>query len=259
MGCGQPDPDGYPRIVAMHASPPRPASRDQLLGRGLRLEYLTVGWNVVEGLVAIAAAAASGSVALLGFGIDSFVESLSGLILVWRLRAEHSGHGARDRDSDAGGDTDAGGDIGIGRERIERIEHRARRLVALSLAALAVYVAVDAGLAIVNGERPEPSPVGLALAAISIVVMWWLAGAKRAVALALGSRALAADAVQTLACLWLSVVVIAGVGLNALVGWWWADPVAALVLAALIAREAREAWEGGEDVEGDDGEEGAGG
>lgn len=237
----------------MPASSPRPASRDQLLGHGLRLEYLTVGWNIVEGLVAIAAAAASGSVALLGFGIDSFVESLSGLILVWRLRAEHSGHGARDRDTDTGGDT------GIERERIERIEHRARRLVALSLFALAVYVAVDAGLSIVNGERPEPSPVGLALAAISVVVMWWLARAKRAVARALDSRALAADAVQTLACLWLSVVVIAGVGLNALLGWWWADPVAALVLAALIAREAREAWEGGEGAGPDEAGEDAGG
>ena len=226
----------------MRAQGPDPRAR--LLQRGLRLEYLTIGWNLVEGVIAVAAAAAAGSVALLGFGIDSFVESLSGLILVWRLRAEQS---ERSRAAAEPGDRE-------GSERIETIERRARRLVAVSLVVLASYVAVDAGLALLNQERPDPSPVGLGLAAVSIVVMWWLAGAKRAAARSLGSRALAADAVQTLACLWLSAVVIVGVGLNTLLGWWWADPIAAVVLAVLVAREAREAWEGDEDEGGREGE-----
>lgn len=193
------------------------------LKRALRLEYLTVGWNVVEGIIAVTAALAAGSVALLGFGIDSFVESLSGGVLIWRLRSERK---ARDH------------------EEIERVEERARKLVALSLFLLAAYVAFDAGKALWLEEKPEASAVGIALTAVSLVVMRWLAAAKRRAAGALGSRAMAADAFQTTACVWLSLITLVGIGLNALLGWWWADPAAALGMTYFIVREGREAWKG---------------
>jgi cation diffusion facilitator family transporter len=201
-------------------------SRRALLDRGLRLEYLTVGWNLIEGAVGIIAALAAGSVALLGFGIDSFVESASGSVLVWRLRAEASG----DRDE----------------ETIERIERRAERLVAVSFLLLAAYIVFDAITTLLSQERPAASPIGLAVTAVSIGVMLWLARAKRRAAAELGSRALAADAEQTQACWYLSMVVLAGIGLNALFGWWWADPVAALGVSLILVREGREAWSGGE-------------
>lgn len=200
--------------------------RPLLLGRALRLEFLTVGWNVIEGVIAIAAAIAAGSVALLGFGIDSFVESASGSVLIWRLLAER-------RTTDE--------------ERIEHVERRAQRLVAASLALLAAYIAWDSITSILAGDRPEPSPVGIALAAVSLVVMWWLARAKRRVGTALGSRAMSADAFQTDACFWLSLFLLVGIGANALFGWWWADPLAALGMTAFIAREALEAWHGEDD------------
>ena len=193
------------------------------LQRALRLEYLTVGWNVVEGLIAVTAALAAGSVALLGFGIDSFVESASGLVLVWRLRSETAGHD---------------------HEAVERLDRRAHRLVGASLFLLATYIVVDASVALWRHEAPSRSLVGIVLTIVSIGVMLWLARAKRRAAAALGSRALAADAFQTTACWWLSIAALGGLGLNALWQWWWADPVAALVMALLIAREGREAWAG---------------
>ncbi|MEW5992254.1 MAG: cation transporter [Chloroflexota bacterium] len=199
------------------------ATRAQLLAHGLRLEYLTVGWNIVEGLVAVAAAVAAGSVALLGFGIDSFVETASGLILVWRLHTERR---AADH------------------ERIEQVERRAQRLVAVSLVGLAAYITYDAVTTLLAGDRPEASPVGVALAAISLGVMWWLARAKRRTAIGLGSRAMQADAFQTTACWWLSLTVLVGVGLNTAFGLWWADPTAALVIPVFLLHEAREAWVG---------------
>lgn len=198
-------------------------TRPQLLARGLRLAYLTVGWNIVEGFVAIGAALAAGSVALLGFGIDSFVETASGLIIIWRLMAERQA---------------------VDHERIETVERRAQRLVAASLVGLAAYITVDAVTTLVGGEHPQPSPVGVGIAALSLGVMWWLARAKRRTAIALGSRAMQADAFQTTACWWLSLAVLAGVGLNTLFGLWWADPVAALVIPVFLLREAREAWAG---------------
>jgi divalent metal cation (Fe/Co/Zn/Cd) transporter len=197
--------------------------RPRLLRRGLALEYVTVSWNLVEGVIAIAAAAASGSVALLGFGIDSFVESTSGSVLIWRLLAERR--------------TDDG-------ERIETIERRAQRLVAATLFLLAAYIAFDAVRTLLSDDHPEPSAVGLVLASVSLVLMWFLARAKRKTARALGSRAMEADAFQTTACWYLSLVVLAGVGLNALFGWWWADPVAAIGMTYFLVREGREAWLG---------------
>src|SRR5690606_34658617 len=133
---------------------------------------------------------------------------------------------------------------GISPEAIERLDRLAHRLVGGTLFLLAAYVSVDAGLALWNAERPETSVVGLIVVSVSIAVMWWLARAKAAAARGLGSRALEADAFQTLACWWLSIVTLAGIGLNAALGWWWADPLAALGVAALIVREGVEAWRG---------------
>lgn len=198
-------------------------ARTGVVRRALRLEYLTVGWNIVEGAIAVSAALAAGSVALFGFGIDSFVESTSGAVLIWRLKAERSG-----MDSEA----------------IERLDRRAHKLVALTLFALAAYVAIDAIKTLWLRERPEPSPVGIALTTVSLFVMLWLAKAKRRAAKALGSRALEADAFQTTACWWLSLVALSGMALNAAFGWWWADPVAALGMTFFLVREGREAWKG---------------
>jgi len=195
------------------------------LQHALRLEYLTVGWNVVEGVIAVAAALAAGSVALLGFGIDSFVETASGLILIWRLMAERRAEDLR---------------------AVENLDRRARRLVAASLFALAAWVAFDGTHSLWTGERPQPTLVGIAVTAISLGVMWWLARAKRQAAVTLGSHALEADAFQTTACWWLSIIALGGIGLNAAFGWWWADPAAALGMTVFLVREGREAWRGEE-------------
>lgn len=202
--------------------------RSALLRRALRLEYLTVGWNVVEGLVAIAAGLAAGSVALIGFGVDSFVESASGSVMIWRLLAERN---AAEDDE----------------ERVERVERRAQKLVAGSLVLLAAYIAWGSITSLLAGERAQSSPVGIGLAVASLVAMWLLAREKRRVGIALGSRAMTADAFQTNACFWLSVVLLIGIGANALLGWWWADPIAALAMTVFIAKEAREAWRGDDD------------
>ena len=199
------------------------APRSRLVALALRLEYLTVGWNVVEGLIAVVAARAAASVALLGFGVDSFLESASGAALIWRLVSERD---ARDH------------------EAIESLDRKARRLVGASLFLLAAFVAVDATWTLWSKEKPQPTVVGIALTSVSLGVMLWLARAKRRVALILGSRALEADSFQTTACSWLALIVLGGVGLNAAFGWWWADPVAALGVTYLLVREGREAWRG---------------
>jgi divalent metal cation (Fe/Co/Zn/Cd) transporter len=201
-----------------------PSPRAGQLVTALRLEYLTVGWNVLEGVIAVSAALLAGSVALLGFGIDSFVESAAGGVMIWRLRAEQRGR--------------------LPLAVHELIERRAQKLVAGSLILLGAYIAYDATRALMANERPDFSAVGIALTSVSLLVMWKLARAKRRVAAELGSRAMAADAFQTTACWWLSLATLAGVGLNGLFGWWWADPAAALIVAALVLEEARDAWRG---------------
>jgi divalent metal cation (Fe/Co/Zn/Cd) transporter len=208
-------------------APATPPARADAVRRALRLEYFTVGWNVVEGCVAITAALVAGSVVLLGFGIDSFVESASGLVMIWRLRAERR--------------------EGVSDGHLDAVEHRARRLVAVSLFLLAGYVLWDASSTLLRREEPEFSAVGVGLTAVSMSIMLWLARAKRRVARELGSRAMEADAFQTTACWWLSVATLVGVGLNGLAGWWWADPVAAFVVAALVVKEAVAAWRGESD------------
>lgn len=202
-------------------------SRGALLKRGLLLEYITVGWNILEGIIAVTAGVLAGSPALIGFGADSFVESVSGGVLIWRLARERSG-----RHDETG---------------VERIERRAEKFVGVSFLVLAAYVAYEAIRALVTGEAPDGSPIGIGLTALSIVVMLWLARAKRQTGEALESRALVADAQQTYACWYLSISALAGLTLNALLGWWWADPLAALVIVVFLVREGIEAVRGEDD------------
>jgi divalent metal cation (Fe/Co/Zn/Cd) transporter len=199
-------------------------TRPQLLRRGILLEWLTVGWNVIEGVIAIGAGMVAGSPALIGFGVDSAVETTSGVVLLWRLRSE--AHGTLDE------------------EAIDVVERRAERLVGIAFLLLAAYVAFESVRSLVTGEAPDASPIGIVLTAVSIAVMLWLAGQKRRTGEALGSRALVADSKQTYACWYLSVTTLVGLGANALLGWWWADPVAGLVLVVLLLREAIEALRG---------------
>ena len=195
-------------------------ARAQHLRRGILLEYLTIGWNVIEGTVAVLSGAVSGSIALIGFGIDSFIETSSGAVLLWRLRAEHRGQDA------------------------ERVERKALRLVGVSFIALAIYVAADSLKSLLHHEAAERSLIGIGLAIASLVVMPWLAHSKRKAAGALNSPALRADSRQTSLCAYLSVVLLGGLVLNALFGIWWADSGAALIMVPIIAKECLEALRG---------------
>ncbi len=198
--------------------------RTPLLRWALLLAIATVGWNIVEGLVAIAAGTAASSIAMLGFGIDSFVETASGAVLAWRLRAE-----LRARSP----------------ERAEQVERRAARVAGALLLALAAYILIDAGRRLAGfGREPAESIVGMILTAISLVIMPLLGWAKLRAAQRLASHALRADAYETITCAWLSLTTLAGLVLNATLGWWWADPVAALIMLPLIVREGFEAWRG---------------
>lgn len=193
--------------------------------RGVLFEAASVGWNIVEGVVAVAAGVPASSVALIGFGIDSFVETASAAVVGWRLRAELAG----DPDD----------------ERIERLEHGAGRIAGGLLLGLAVYVVIDAGRRLLGfGAEARESVVGIVLTAVSSVIMPLLGRAKLRTARALRSGAMRADAYETMACSWLSLTTLAGLGLNAAFGWWWADPVAALAIVPLVVREGLEGWRG---------------
>jgi divalent metal cation (Fe/Co/Zn/Cd) transporter len=192
----------------------RDPERANQLRAGRRLEYFTLGWNLTEAAVAIGAGLVAGSVALIGFGIDSLIESFSGGILLWRLQWSK---------------TD---------ESRERLAHK---LVGVSFFLLALYVAFEAGKSLLRHEEPETSVVGIILSIISLIVMPLLARAKRRVAAKIDSRALHADSRQTDICAYLSAILLGGLLLNAFVGWWWADPVAALCMLPLIFREGMEA------------------
>jgi len=185
--------------------------------RGRMLEYFTIGWNLLEALVSLIAGVFSGSISLVGFGIDSLIETSSGAVLLWRLRTG---------------------------ERGEHREKTAVRLVGISFWALAVYVAFEAARTLVASEAPEISYVGIAVAVLSLIVMPLLARAKRRVARKLNSAALVADSRQTDLCACLSAILLGGLALNAVLGWWWADPVAALLMVPIIGREGFNALRG---------------
>ena len=190
-------------------------ARPVLIRRGKLLEYFTIGWNLLEALVAVGSGIVAGSIALVGFGIDSLIESLSGSILLWRLAD----------DSDA-------------REKL------AIRLVGASFLILAAYVAFDAIKSLIYQEAPEASYVGIGLAVVSMIVMPFLARAKKNVGVQLGSRAMVSDSKQTNICAYLSVILLGGLILNAIFGWWWADPVAALIMIPIIVKEGIEGLRG---------------
>jgi len=188
--------------------------------RGRRLQYLTIAWNAAECAVALVAGFLAGSIALIGFGFDSAIEVTSSLAAVWRLS----------RDPDA--------------ERREIAEQRALRLIGACFLLLAGYVLYDAVTALVERRVPHETVIGIVLAALSLIVMPLLARAKRRIASRLGSAALEAETRQTEVCAYLSAILLAGLGLHAWLGWWWADPVAGLLMVPLIAREGWEAVRG---------------
>jgi divalent metal cation (Fe/Co/Zn/Cd) transporter len=196
-----------------------PQSRQVSLRRGLLLEWFTVVWNVLEAIVGLTAGFLAGSVALVGFALDSIVEASSGSILIWRLRTEQSGS-----------------------RTSEEAERRAIRLVAVAFLALAGYVGIRSSMDLVTRARPNESLPGIVLAAVSLIVMPVLAWRKNRVARELDSRALQADSTQTSLCTWLSAFLLVGLVINAALGWWWADPVAGLAIAGFAAKEGWELW-----------------
>jgi divalent metal cation (Fe/Co/Zn/Cd) transporter len=205
--------EGHTHTAAYVADPTR---RRQLGRRAQVLAAASVSYNAIEAVIAITAGLVAGSIALVGFGLDSIVEVSSGLIILWQFRHPLP----------------------------ESRERRALRLMALSFFALAAYVTFESVRALVTGHDPEASPVGIGLAAASLLIMPFLSWAQRRTGRSLGSNAVVADSTQTLLCTYLSAVLLAGLVLNATLGWSWADPIAGLVIAAVAVREGLEAWRG---------------
>ena len=176
----------------------------------------TITYNVVEAVIALAAGTVAGSTALIGFGLDSIIEVASATAVAWQF---------------------------AGRDPESR-ERAALRVIAVSFFALAAYVSVESVLSLLQGERAEHSTVGIVLAAVSLLVMPGLSYAQRRAGRELGSASAVADSKQTLLCTYLSAVLLVGLVVNSLFGWWWADPLAALVIAVVAVKEGREAWRG---------------
>ncbi len=195
-------------------------SRAASAQRGRRLEYFTIAWNTIEGLVGVAAGAIAGSISLAGFGIDSFIEVASGAALLWRMSV----------DSDI--------------QSRERSEKHAHRVVGLCFVALAIFVTYESAVDLLRKRAPQPSLPGMILAGASLAVMPLLGRAKRSVARDLQSRAMRADAQQSQFCAYLSAILLVGLATNAGLGLWWADPVAALIMVPIIAREGIESLRG---------------
>lgn len=192
--------------------------RNALVRRAKLLAWVGLGWHAIEAAVALGAGIAAGSIALVGFGADSLIEALAGSILIWRFASSRAAsHGA---------------------------EHRAQKLISGTFFALAVYIGVEAIRTLADGRHPDVSYVGIGLSAFTLVTMPMLAGAKRRVGQRLSSPATESEARQTTLCAYLSAALLIGLGANAVAGWWWADPVTALVIAGVAAREGRKAWHG---------------
>jgi divalent metal cation (Fe/Co/Zn/Cd) transporter len=189
-----------------------------LVGRARRLAWIGIGWHVVEAAIALAAGIAAGSIALIGFGADSLIETAAGLIVVWRFAASR-----------------------VDSPTAERL---AQRLIAASFAVLAVYISVEAVRGLAAADHPDASWVGIGLAAVTLVTMPLLARAKSRVGNELHSSATISEGRQNLLCAYLSAGLLVGLGANALLGWWWADPLTALGIAAVAAYESRESWRG---------------
>lgn len=202
--------------VLSQAAALSPADRAHLGRRAQLLAGASVTYNLLEAVVAITAGLVAGSVALIGFGLDSVVESFSGVVILWQFRHR------------------------LPQSR----EQQAVRLISLSLFALAAFVAVESVRTLLTGAEPEVSRVGIVLAAVSLTLMPFLSWAQRRTGRALHSTSVVADSTQTLLCTYMSAVLLGGLVLNAAFGWSWADPVAGLAIAAIAAKEGRQAWRG---------------
>lgn len=201
----------------MHGSHP------ECIRRALRLEYFLVGYNILEAIAAIGFGWLAGSIALVGFGLDSIIEVSSAAILIWRLR------------------------VHTNPEDEEQREKKALRFVGVTFFLLAAYVGYEASMKLLGHKIPEESIPGIVIAILSVAIMPAIGLKKQKIAKQMGSKALQADAMETLICAYLSVTLLIGLGLNVWRGWWWADPIAALVMLPLILREGWEAFEGSED------------
>jgi divalent metal cation (Fe/Co/Zn/Cd) transporter len=204
-----------PTDIAVIRVAPAP---DRLVRRARGLAWLGIGWHVAEAAIAVGAGIAAGSIALVGFAADSLVEAVAGLVVLWRLAAARR--------------TSAGA------------ERRAQQLIALSFYAIAAYVAVEAIRSLALAHEPDVSWLGIALSAFTLATMPPLARAKARVADELASSATKSESRQTMLCAYLSAALLAGLGANALAGWWWADPVTALLIAAVATKEGRDSWRG---------------
>jgi divalent metal cation (Fe/Co/Zn/Cd) transporter len=194
------------------------ADRATLIRRAKLLAWLGVGWHGIEAAVAIGAGVVASSVALVGFGADSLVEAVAGFVVLWRFAAS--------------------------RASSERAERRAQQIIALSFLVIAIYVGVEAVRSLLSGDEPDASWVGIALSVVTLATMPALAVAKGRLGDALGSSATKSEGRQNMLCAYLSAALLVGLLANALLGWWWADPVTALVIAAVAVNEGREAWQG---------------
>ena len=204
--------------IQLGTKPQKPAERDRLVRRAKQLAWLGVGWHGVEAAIAIGAGLVAGSIALLGFGADSLIESFAGFILLWSYAAS--------------------------RATSEEAERRAQRLIALSFYVIAAYVGFEAVGNLLTGERPEASWVGIGLAAFTLVIMPPLAIVKGRIGEKLGSSATKSEGQQNMLCAYLSAALLIGLGANALFGLWWADPLTAFVIAGVAVKEGRESWRG---------------
>ena len=209
---------GHAPVSVLLQAPAHAVERAAALRRARWLNAATVSWNGVEGVVAVLAGIAAGSVSLVGFGFDSAIEVSAALVLTWRLRQERRGG------------------------CMQASDERAARAIAVSFLVLGLYVATESVRDLWGGSRPDASTVGVVMAALSLAVMPVLARAKRVLAPALGSAAAVADAKQTNLCALLSGVLLVGLGANAALGWWWADPLAGIGIAALALAEGRRTW-----------------
>jgi len=192
----------------------------RLFKRGLFLEYINVSYNVLEAVISIIAGGIANSIALIGFGLDSIIESLSGIVLIWRLRQ----HGRITKDLE------------------ERIERNATRFVALSFFILGAYILFESIKKLVTGDTPDPSLAGIIIAIASIITMPFMAWQKCKIGKQIKSRALVADSKETIACSLLSVALLLGLGLNYLFGFWQADPVVGIIIVLFLFREGWEGW-----------------
>lgn len=204
--------------IQLTSNPRGTAERERLVRRAKLLAWLGVGWHGVEAAIAVAAGLAASSIALVGFGADSLVESVAGLILLWRFAAS--------------------------RASSESAERRAQKLIALSFYVIAAYVGFEAVRSLLLAERPDASWVGIGLAAFTMATMPPLAIAKARVGEKLGSSATKSEGQQNMLCAYLSAALLVGLGANALFGLWWADPVTALLIAGVAVKEGRESWRG---------------